>query len=484
MLFKLNQLRIKDKLMLLMTIFFLFSIIVYSGIVEISKASHFQRLEREQLASLDNSLLIGIKLSKIKNPKNSSSEIATLLDKTAKYALDKGLVQNLKDTKEIVYKLGNVSNSLEKYLLGLAGFKDLFELISYNDGDISMIIKLVEDYRNKDITYQDFVDRLIDSCEIMREDQDIFAKEVNSVAHFISIFILILLTVVIISVLLISFFIYKGVTRTLKNAKNNIHSFSLEIQSNSKNQIEAVSVQNVSIEEINQVMQNLVSASRQISEISSNATIVSKDSIAAVEQGLLSLEQSLEGIRKIKENTSLTVKNMHDLEKSSEEIEIVFDVINELSKQVTVLSYNATIEAAGAGEEGKRFMAVADRIIKLAESSVKSGKAIKGIIDKIQVDSKRTIKAIEETNQSVEEGMDSSIKVKESLDRIEDFARKLLSFVDEIDLSSRQQLNGVEQAAIAIEDVTVQAEKTKTSSDIVLKTADALFDMAIKVERI
>ena len=484
MLFKLNQLRIKHKLVLLMTLFFLFSIIVYLGVVEISKVSNFQRLEREQLASLDNCLLIGIKLSKIKDPKKNSAEIAALLEKTAKYAVDKGLVQHLKDTKEIVYKLGKVVNPLEKYLLELFGFKDFFEIISYNDGDISMIIKQVEDYKNKNIAYQDFVGRLIDSCEIMREDQDIFAKEVSSVVHFISIFILIFLIVVIISNSIINLFIYKGVTSTLKSAKNNIHSSSLEIQSNSKNQIEAVSVQNVSIEEINQVMQSLVSASRQVSEISSTAAIVSKDSIAAVEQGLLSLEQSLEGIRQIKENASLTVKNMHGLEKSSEEIGIVFDVINELSKQVTVLSYNATIEAAGAGEEGKRFMAVADRIIKLAESSVESGKAIKSIIDRIQADSKKTILAIEETNQSVEEGMNSSIKVKESLGRIETFARKLLSFVDEIDLSSKQQSNGVEQAAIAIEDIAIQAEKTKTSSDIVLKTADTLFDMAIKVERI
>ena len=70
---------------------------------------------------------------------------------------------------------------------------------------------------------------------------------------------------------------------------------------------------------------------------------------------------------------------MLDLGRKSQQIGGVLEIINELSEQTNILSINASIEAAGAGENGKRFAVVADEIRKLAERVGGSTKEIRGL---------------------------------------------------------------------------------------------------------
>ena len=151
---------------------------------------------------------------------------------------------------------------------------------------------------------------------------------------------------------------------------------------------------------------------------------------------------------------------------------------------MTVLSYNATIEAAGAGESGKRFMAVADRIIKLAERSVASGKEIKDIIEDIQADSNKTIMSVEDVGKSVSDGISAVSEVQNALEEISKFSQLMRDAVLEIDISSKQQTTGMEQAATAVEDITTLSSENDESSKQVLQTANQLLEMAEFVEQI
>lgn len=110
--------------------------------------------------------------------------------------------------------------------------------------------------------------------------------------------------------------------------------------------------------------------------------------------------------KKTKATTQITEEFIHKvqtLEAKSKSISEIVNVINEISEQTNLLSFNASIEVARAGEAGRGFKVVAEEIRKLAEQTLNSAKKI----DKIILD------MIKETKQTAEVANQAEIYVKE-----------------------------------------------------------------------
>src|SRR3990167_346735 len=95
---------------------------------------------------------------------------------------------------------------------------------------------------------------------------------------------------------------------------------------------------------------------------------------------------------------------MLELGKKSQQIGAVLDIVSELAEQTNILSINATIEAAGAGESGKRFAVVADEIRKLADRVANSTKDIRVQIDDVRGAGNTTVMATESGAKAVDAG--------------------------------------------------------------------------------
>ncbi len=298
------------------------------------------------------------------------------------------------------------------------------------------------------------------------------------------IIMLVFICFTIITNIFIGRFFQKKISCSLISATDDIVYSAKELHSNSKKQLLAVSTQSTAVTEINSIMQELVATSSQLEELSGNTTILSNDTKNAVGQGKNSLSKAKDGIENIHTKVKKIATDMLALSEKTQEIGVVLDVINELSQQVTVLSYNATIEAFGAGEKGKRFMAVADRIIKLAEKSVDSAKEVKTIINAIQNDSNKTIISTEDGIKAVETGIANADEVEISLENINKYTTKVLGFMDSINTSIQQQHTGVEQAASEVDDVYQLLHETEDNSREVVKTADNLIEMSNTIKNI
>src|SRR5581483_7275119 len=90
----------------------------------------------------------------------------------------------------------------------------------------------------------------------------------------------------------------------------------------------------------------------------------------------------------------------------------------ELLEQTNILAINATIEASGAGEQGRRFSAVADEIRKLSDRVGSSAKEIRGLVDEVRSAVNATVMATEGGAKAVDAGTKEFGEVAASFKRI------------------------------------------------------------------
>jgi methyl-accepting chemotaxis protein len=176
----------------------------------------------------------------------------------------------------------------------------------------------------------------------------------------------------------------------------------------------------------------------------------------------------------ISRQVDLVVSHMLELGKKSQQIGTVLDIVSELAEQTNILSINATIEAAGAGEAGKRFAVVADEIRKLADRVAGSTKEIRGLIEDVRSAVNTTVMATETGSKAVDAGAKQFGHVAASFKHIAGLVTTTTEAAREIELSTKQQTTAVEQVNVAIANLAQASKETEASSGQTLQTASQL----------
>jgi methyl-accepting chemotaxis protein len=194
----------------------------------------------------------------------------------------------------------------------------------------------------------------------------------------------------------------------------------------------------------------------------------------AAKGGNQTVEGAQEAIETVRRQVDQIVEHMLDLGRKSQEIGGILDIVSELSEQTNILAINATIEAVGAGETGRRFGVVAGEIRKLADRVGGSAKEIRRLIEEIRAAANTTVMATEDGAKAVEAGTRRFGEVAQSFRRIVEYVGSTAEASREIELSTKQQTSAMEQVASAIADVAQTARESEAGSSQTLNTASQL----------
>jgi len=287
-----------------------------------------------------------------------------------------------------------------------------------------------------------------------------------------------------IAVGLIAWFIIATLSRQIGSAVAMVQSSSSELQTTANQQATGAKEQATATAEISTTINELLATSRQIAESAQRVAQNAEQTAGAARAGIGTVDLTHESITGIRRQVDQIVAHMLELGRKSQEIGGVLDIVLELAEQTNILAINATIEAAGAGESGKRFAVVADEIRKLADRVGGSAKQIRALIDDVRSAVNTTVMATETGSKAVDAGTRQFADVAAGFKQISGLVQTTTEAAREIELSTKQQSSAVEQVNVAIGSVAQASTEMETSVRQTLQTVSQLAALSTDLLRI
>lgn len=209
-----------------------------------------------------------------------------------------------------------------------------------------------------------------------------------------------------------------------------------------------------------------VSAMEKVSENAENSKNLSSDTMRDASKGQEAMKKMSESVQAINETVESATVVIRKLEARSDEIGGVLVVIDEIADQTQLLALNASIIAAQAGEQGRGFAVVADEIKDLANRVSESTKEISRIVKTVQQDSANAVKAMDEGNVQVREGLKLARLAGDALEKIILGAQWSANVANEIANAIQEQTSMNQSIENSIQDVVyVATENTRATKE-------------------
>lgn len=268
----------------------------------------------------------------------------------------------------------------------------------------------------------------------------------------------------------------EGDMQKLEASSNQVNSFCTVNSSTAEALAVSTQEMAVRIQSITESIENMRSKSQQIEHVTETSSEMSNE-VAGRAQNMQ--ETTKEAIAKtrsmyqqLKAKTDIAVEGLKSVSKINE----LTGAISDISDQTSLLSLNASIEAARAGDAGRGFAVVAQEISNLANKSLENVQNIDLVIDEINLAVKNISNAMEDTSIFLEEN------VLADYDGFNEIGSQYLAdadvFKDTMENISRdiEDLNeAISQIVSNLEDVQVTVSDTSNGvSNIAEKTSDVV----------
>jgi methyl-accepting chemotaxis protein len=274
--------------------------------------------------------------------------------------------------------------------------------------------------------------------------------------------------------------------RTVDATSSAVHQMGIQIRRGAES---TDSVQ----QEAEETAASIAQMDHSIREVGSHvngASMLTEKVSVSAEEGTRAVGVTIDGIARIRDMTLEARTALAGLDGRIAEIGEIATVIGGISDETNLLSLNAAIIAAQAGEHGKAFAVVAEQVKTLARRTTTSTKQIEELIAAVQEESKNAVRAMGAGIDAVEEGVDRSRVAGEALEVIMVSSREASGRVSEIARAAEEQTRNSKHVAESarqtsehIQQISSAMNEQTLAADQLLKNSTEAVEMCRQVSR-
>jgi methyl-accepting chemotaxis protein len=269
----------------------------------------------------------------------------------------------------------------------------------------------------------------------------------------------------------------RGIAKTIQKSTDEIFNSSKDIFTTANNQA-------ASVEEIVSTMSENTRIAADIADKTGSVATIAARMEEDVNQGFSVLENNVTKMGDIKDKNNGVISGIVALGNKISRIRDIVKTINTITDQTKVIAFNAALEAASAGDKGKRFAVVASEVNRLADDIANLTKQIREQVEEIQSSSSSLIISSEEGADKITEGYKLIKDLEDIFKEIRSGAEITSNQARIITISTQKQQKSTEQINIAITDISNGLNSFIHSTEVASASAYELTELAKELERV
>ncbi len=274
-------------------------------------------------------------------------------------------------------------------------------------------------------------------------------------------------------------FLLKDVQRAAVQVGSSATSMtktSSGIVSNAQTQADTAETTNTQVLEVTNAIRGLATRAQE-------TALVAQQTLLASQSGQVAVSATQTELGNIRDQVRSLTTGMNTLALRSSEISEIVRTISRISSQTNLLALGASLEAAGAGEAGLRFAAVADSVRKLADDSARSAQAVANIVKAVQSDIQNMVERVQGSAGQVEQGYSVAAQAGVQLTQISKLATQSAADASSISSEAQNHARSVEKVRVAVSSISSSAMQTQSASLEGQNTAETLRALAEQLNK-
>ncbi len=268
----------------------------------------------------------------------------------------------------------------------------------------------------------------------------------------------------------------------IKNAAQQVTAASERSRQTADELTQAATRQAAQISETTARIRDMARSMEDMSLSAGQSAEVAKGSVETAKRGAEAVYNTVKGMDEMREQIQETAKRIKRLGESSQQIGEIVELINDIAEQTNILSLNAAIQAAMAGEAGRGFAVVADEVQRLAERSGEATKQIADLVKTIQADTNEAVASMEQATKGVVEGTRLADAAGRALGEIESVSERLSDLIVDIARNAHQHSELATSVSHRMDEIQEATTMTSTGTRQTAESIGRLSELARELQ--